>query len=46
MFRERADAGDAEKRLQLVEETGLIIAGKIYCRGSHGLVPFWRAGRG
>jgi hypothetical protein len=45
MFIERADAGDAEKVLQLVEKTRLIIAGKIDCWGSHGLLPFWRAGR-
>ena len=46
MFIERADAGDAEKRLQFVEKTRLIITGKIDCRGSHSLLPFWRAGRG
>src|ERR1019366_6576481 len=45
MFIERADAGDAEKGLQLVEKTRLIIACKIHCRGSHSLLPFWRAGR-
>jgi hypothetical protein len=44
MFIERGDAGDAEKSLQLVEKTRLIIAGKIDCRGSHSLLPFWRAG--
>jgi len=45
MFIERADAGNAEKGLQLVKKTRLIIAGKINCRGSHTLLPFWRAGR-
>src|SRR5208282_4472048 len=40
MFIERADAGNAEKGLQLVKKTGLIIAGKINCRGSHTLLPF------
>jgi hypothetical protein len=45
MFIERGDAGDTEKSLELVEKTGLIIAGKIDCRGSHSLLPFWRAGR-
>jgi hypothetical protein len=37
MFCESADAGDAEKGLQLVKKTRLIAAGKIYCWGSHGL---------
>src|SRR6202158_1955850 len=45
MFIERANAGNAEKVLQLVKKTRLIIAGKIDCRGSHSLLPFWRAGR-
>src|SRR5208282_2049397 len=35
VFIERADAGDAEKVLQLIDKTRLIIAGKIHCRGSH-----------
>src|SRR5271167_3025185 len=45
MFIEGADAGDAEKSLQLVKKTRLIIAGKIDCRGSHSGLPFWRARR-
>src|SRR5271166_3403391 len=45
MFIERADAGNAEQGLKLVKKTRLIIAGKIYCWGSHSLLPFWRAGR-
>jgi hypothetical protein len=43
MFIERADAGDAKKILQFVKKTRLIITGKIDCRGSHSLLPFWRA---
>jgi ABC-type sulfate transport system substrate-binding protein len=45
MFIERADAGDAQKVLEFTQETRLIIAGKIYCGGSHSRLPFWRAGR-
>ena len=42
---QRADAGDAKEVLQFIQETRLIIAGKIDCWGSHSLLPFWRAGR-
>src|SRR5260370_18563811 len=37
MFIERADAGNAQQGLQLVEKTRLVIAGKIDCGGSHSL---------
>ena len=35
---ERADAGDAKKIFELIEETLLMIAGKIDCRRSHGYI--------
>ena len=45
MFIKRADAGDPEQGLQLVEKTWLIITGKIDCGGCHRLMPFWPTGR-
>ena len=38
VFVEGADAGNAEKVFEFVEKTLLIIAGKLDCGGSHGLV--------
>ena len=35
---ERADAGDAEKIFEFAQKTLLIIAGKIDCGRSHGLI--------
>jgi hypothetical protein len=40
MFIERADTRDAEKSLQFVKKTRLVIAGKIDRRRSHSFVAF------